>query len=212
MQSRETIPLTPAETLWREAGETRQRRRLDAAGAALWSAFGSAATDRQRINLSLRFPGAATALFFHAGDVLGGGMREVLEAAGQDRLSDDFIARFSAAAAAFLEAAESVAGSHRTRLYLNPGNPDRAPRINGLVLEWKRDGTGPATEAIALEDFLGGRWAGIGRSHDPRHAVATQAMVAACHALVGLMSGLAAAGVQASLAIRTFEPPGPVVR
>lgn len=170
-----------------------------------WAAFGSGATDRQRINLFLR-DGDGHALFCHAGQLLGGGLPRAVEASGL-ALPANRIEALATAATGFLEAAESVLANHRTRLYLDPLRPGGDARVNGVVLEWKdRDPSRTATEAVPLDAFRAARWEGLARGRDPRYTQAVRGLMDHAGTLADAMRAIAVQLVEARLAVRTFEP------
>ncbi len=170
-----------------------------------WATFGSAATDRQRINLHLR-DGDGHALFCHAGQILQGDLPHAVDASGL-ALPENWIDALSMAAAGCLEAAESVLASHRTRLYLDPLRPDGNARVNGVVLEWKdRDPTRSAMEAVRLDRFRAAQWEGLARGRDPHYTQAVRGLMDNAGALADAMRAIAAQLAEARLAVRTFEP------
>jgi hypothetical protein len=182
------------------------RRRQGPAGEPdrrLWSAFGSAATDRQRINLKIRLPGEDAVRFFHAADVLAAaGLGSTGDTRGSDPLPG-----LAPVLCAALEAAESTLPWHRARLYLGPGSAPVRAREDCVVLEWKRSIVpgAPAMEVIRADDFTGGRWSGPRRRDDPRYLLAAQSMMAACASLHALMRQVRQAGACVAASIRTFE-------
>jgi hypothetical protein len=183
---------------------------LDVPGQALWSEFGGVATERQRINLRFRDRFGKRVLV-HAGHVLARAVHEAVEHSGVE-LPQQAMDGFQGAAAAFLEAAESIVDIHGTRLHLDPMDASDDPRRNGVVLTW-RDGADPVLEDIALDAFIAGRWQGLMRSADPRYSatVATLMQQAATLSsqLAALAGGMLAGGLQeARLSIRTFDAGG----
>lgn len=183
------------------------RRRQGAAQApdpALWSAFGSAATDRQRINLTLRLPGEDGDRFHHAGELLaaadGGHTGEVP--------LPDLARSLAPALRGTLEAAESALHWHRTRVYLGAGSAPVRERDDCVVLEWKRNVVrdAPAVEVIGIDEFIEARWTGPRRAGDARYALAAQSMMAACARLRDLALALQPPGGRLAASIRTFEP------
>lgn len=185
----------------------RPRRGRGAAQApdpALWSAFGSAATDRQRINLVLRLPGEDSDRFHHAGEILAAADG----ATGGDAPLPDRAQRLAPALRAMLEAAESTLRWHRVRVYLGPGSAPVREREDCIVLEWKRNAVrdAAAIEVIRVDDFTGGSWTGPQRTGDARYVLAAQSMMAACARLRGLVLELQPAGGRLAASIRTFEP------
>jgi len=182
------------------------RPALSPSDSAAWSAFGSAATDQQRINLVLRPALAGRDLFFNAGSVLD--EDAFATAVGEAGLPPQAARPLSAAARAFLEAAEGVVDRHRTRLYLGPGSAPAVAREDCVVLDWKRIAGGRATavEVVPVAAFTAGDWEGLRRAGDPAHVLAAQAMMAACDRLVSLLAALQSRCERASLSIRTFDP------
>lgn len=184
-----------------------QRRRQAAAQApdpALWSAFGSAATDRQRINLTLRLPGEDSDRFHHAGEILAaadGGH------SGEPPLPDP-AHDLAPALRDTLDAAESALRWHRTRVYLGAGSAPVRERDDCVVLEWKRNVVrdAPAVEVIGIDEFIEARWAGPRRAGDARYTLAAQSMMAACARLRDLALALQPPGGRLAASIRTFEP------
>ncbi|WP_202840541.1 hypothetical protein [Luteimonas saliphila] len=198
-----TDTLSPLSVLRLDASREARRRSPQAPDAALWSAFGSAATDRQRINLWLRLPDEPSARFYHAGELLGVEIDHDLA----DSLPEP-VRRVAPAVQAMLEAAQSMLRWHRTRLYFGPGSAPVHEREDCVVLEWRRsrwESTGPAVEVVPLDAFTEGGWSG-GPARDPAYALATQSMVAACVRLRALADALQAEGGRLAVAIRTFEP------
>ncbi|TWT23787.1 hypothetical protein FQY83_04010 [Luteimonas marina] len=199
--------LSVLEALRRDASRApgHGRRAVDAPDPALWSAFGSAATDQQRINLSLRLPGETRDRFFNAGHVLAASQPR--DAAG-DAMPPEIVRRLSPLARAFLESAESLVRRHRTRLYLGPGSAPAASRENHVVLDWKRTSghAGPAAETITIDDFLSGRWNGLRLAGDPRYTLAAQSTMAACANLRALVETLRPRCERLAISIRTFDP------
>jgi len=137
------------------------RPALSPSDSAAWSAFGSAATDQQRINLVLRPALAGRDLFFNAGSVLD--EDAFATAVGEAGLPPQAARPLSAAARAFLEAAEGVVDRHRTRLSLGPGSAPAVAREDCVVLDWKRIAGGRATavEVVPVAAFTAGDWEGL---------------------------------------------------
>lgn len=183
----------------------KSKPRLSASEGRDWSEFGSRATDKQRINLHLAEAGGAR-VFCHAGHVLDGRLAQMVEDA-KLVLPAHLLEPLAVAARRFLEAAESVVAVHRTRLYLDPLQPSGNARSNGVVLEWKdRDPSRSAIEAVALEAFRNGQWAGLDRSRDPRHTLAVRSLMDSAGALADALRALSASLTEARIAVRTFEP------
>ena len=200
--------LSVLEALQRDASHAPRRGRhpSGAPEPALWSAFGSAATDQQRINLSLRLPGEARDRFFNASQVLDADAPD--NGSGDQAPPPEVVRRLSPAARACLESAESLVRWHRTRLYLGPGSAPTASREDRVVLDWKRGPgyAGPATEVITIDDFVSGRWNGLRLADDPRYTLAAQSAMAASLNLHALLGELQRRCERLAISIRTFDP------
>lgn len=165
-----------------------------------FEAFGSAATDLQRINVEIWSPAAGRSVFWNAADVLGGSPPlELGEGVSVPRAWADAVTR---AATRCLAAAEEALPVHRTRLYVTPAPKPGSFARNEIVLECRTCG---ALSAIPLKDVSPVTVA-CGRC---KATAATAATVAAAAKELAALLQKPPAGLQAKLSIRTFDPPSP---
>ena len=181
-------------------GKRKPAKKPSAKALAAFAVFGSAATDRQRINIELRNLMTGERSFWNADDALTGGL--ALGPGGGKAQAD--LDAAAGAAKRFLAAAESALPAHRTALTIAHPAPAGDPRANAIVLEWPLGV--PAIGMAPLAAIAAGKpLPPHGKGAAPTPPAAAEGMRAAARDLAAAAAALAR-GYEVKIAVRTFDP------